>query len=119
MEHETAFTVRNNPDRRRYELLDGDTVIGKAHCVPFDDAAGPQRIFYHTTVEDAYGGRGLGSQLAREALDDTIATGLAIVPVCPYIKAWLRKHPEYQPHAVAVHPEHLAAVPHPGRQPGQ
>lgn len=104
-------TVRNNPDRRRYELLDGDTVIGKAHWVPFEGADGPQRIFHHTTVDDAYGGQGLGSRLAREALDDTAAAGLPVVPVCPYIKKWLVKHPDHPADRVPVQPEHLAAVP--------
>ena len=107
------IALRNNPDRRRYELLDGETVIGKAHWVPFEAADGAQRIFYHTTVDDAYTGQGLASRLARYALDDTIAAGLSIVPVCPYITKWLGKHPDYQSHAVPVRPEHLAAVPGP------
>ena len=67
----SAVTVRNNPGRQRYELLDGETVIGSAHWVPFEGPGGPQRIFYHTTVDDAYSGQGLASRLAREALDDT------------------------------------------------
>lgn len=107
----SAVTVRNNPARQRYELLDGETVIGAAPWVPFEGADGPQRIFYHTTVDDAYGGQGLASVLARRALDDTVGTGLTIVPVCPYIKKWLHKHPDHQQHAVPVRPEHLAAVP--------
>lgn len=112
----SAITVRNNPDRHRYELLDGETVIGSAHWVPFEGADGPQRIFYHTTVDDAYGGQGLASKLAREALDDTIAAGLPVVPVCPYIKKWLRTHPDQQQHTVPVRPEHLAAVPRQGQR---
>lgn len=112
----SAISVRNNPGRQRYELLDGETVIGAAHWVPFEDADGPQRIFYHTTVDDAYAGQGLASVLARRALDDTVDAGLPVVPVCPYIKAWLRKHPDHQQHTVPVRPEHLAAVPPQERQ---
>ncbi|GAA1772209.1 GNAT family N-acetyltransferase [Kocuria aegyptia] len=107
----SAVTVRNHPDRQRYELLDGETVIGAADWVPFEGADGPQRIFYHTTVDDAYGGQGLASVLARRALDDTVGAGLVVVPVCPYIKTWLRKHPDHQQHTAPVRPEHLAAVP--------
>lgn len=107
------ISLRNNPDRRRYEVLDGETVIGKAYWVPFEAADGPQRIFYHTTVDDAYGGQGLASRLARYALDDTIEAGLPVVPVCPYIKGWLEKHPDYKAHTAPVRPEHLAAVPAP------
>ncbi|MEX5293803.1 GNAT family N-acetyltransferase [Kocuria sp. CPCC 205268] len=111
MAETSTITVRNNPDRHRYELLDGETVIGRAHWTPFEGPDGPQRIFYHTTVDDAYGGQGLATRLAREALDDTIAAGLPVVPVCPYIKKWLGRHPDHQQHAVPVRPEHLAAVP--------
>lgn len=111
MEDQTASTVRNNLDRQRYELLDGDTVIGSAYWVPYEAAGEPQRIFYHTTVDDAYSGQGLASRLASYALEDTAEAGLAIVPVCRYIASWLRKHPERQDDTVAVRPEHLAAVP--------
>ena len=79
--------------------------------MPFEGPGGPQRIFYHTTVDDAYSGQGLASRLAREALDDTAGAGLTVVPVCPYIKKWLHSHPDHQQYAVAVRPEHLAAVP--------
>lgn len=105
-------TVRNDPARQRYELLDGETVIGAAHWVPYAGPDGPQRIFHHTTVDDAYGGQGLASVLARRALDDTVDAGLTVVPVCSYIKTWLRKHPGHQEHTAPVRPEHLAAVPH-------
>ena len=111
MDQQPGITVRNNPDRQRYELLDGDAVIGNAHWVPYQAADGQQRIFYHTTVDDAYAGQGLASVLARYALDDTVDAGLPIVPVCRYIKSWLRKHPDYERHAVPVRPEHLSAVP--------
>lgn len=108
-----SIAVRNNPERRRYELLDGDNVIGQAYWTPFEGKDGPQRIFYHTVVDDAYGGQGLGSKLARSALDDTAEAGLPVVPVCKYIKAWLEKHPDHPAEHVAVRPEHLAAVPQP------
>lgn len=111
MEQESPITVRNAPARRRYELLDGAEVIGAAHYLPFGTPAGPQRILHHTAVDDAYAGRGLGGQLARFAVEDTVDAGLAVVPVCAYLKAWLGKHPEYGAHVAPVRPEHLAAVP--------
>lgn len=116
MAETSTITVRNNPDRHRYELLDGGTVIGTAHWMPFEGPEGPQRIFYHTTVDEAYGGQGLGSALAREALDDTTAAGLPVVPVCPYIKKWLAEHPDHPADRAPVQPEHLAAVPRQERQ---
>jgi hypothetical protein len=49
----------------------------------------------HTEVEEAVEGTGVGSQLVREALDDFRARGLGVVPVCPFVSAYLRRHPEY------------------------
>jgi predicted GNAT family acetyltransferase len=116
LENQATITVRNAPQRRRYELLDGGAVIGKAHYLPHDGGKGPERIFYHTTVSEDYAGQGLAARLVQDALDDTLAAGIAVVPVCPYVKAWLRKHPDYQPRMTAVHPEHLAAVENAGWQ---
>lgn len=110
MEQQSTLTVRSAPERRRYELLDGDTVIGKAHYLPYDGGQGLERIFYHTTVSEDYAGQGLAGRLVQDALDDTLDAGIGVVPVCPYVKLWLRKHPDYQERAAAVRPEHLAAL---------
>ncbi|MGJ9404484.1 GNAT family N-acetyltransferase [Arthrobacter sp. KK5.5] len=110
MDNHSEITVRQNDERGRYELLEADRLIGKAHWIPFDDGTAPARIFFHTVVDEEFGGRGLASKLARFALDDTVAAGLQVVPVCPYIKAYVRKHPELQEHSLPVRPEHLAAV---------
>ncbi|MGO4804803.1 GNAT family N-acetyltransferase [Arthrobacter sp. 2MCAF15] len=101
-------TIRNNPERGRFELLDADTVIGKAAYV--DDAGSAQRIFYHTEINEEYGGRGLAGVLAAQALDETVAAGLSIVPVCPYIKKYLTKHRGYAASVVAPTPAHLEIV---------
>lgn len=106
------ITVRNNRERGRYELLDDGAVIGRACWVPFDGPDGPERIFFHTTVDEDHAGQGLASTLARQALADTAHAGIRIVPVCSYIKTWLSKHPG-QGNVIAVRAEHLAAVPSP------
>jgi predicted GNAT family acetyltransferase len=89
----SPITFRHNPDRSRFEVLDGDTVIGRAAYVDRVDEG--QRIFYHTVINDEYEGQGLAGRLAAQALDGTVAAGLRIVPVCPYIKKYLQKHPGY------------------------
>ncbi|MDZ4092756.1 MAG: GNAT family N-acetyltransferase [Arthrobacter sp.] len=88
----TAITIRNNPDRTRFEVLDGGTVIGQAAYV---DDGGAHRIFYHTVIDEEYGGQGLAGRLAAQALDETVADGLKIVPVCPFIKKYLGKNTRY------------------------
>ena len=105
-----TITVHHNPDAGRFELVDDDKVIGTAQYLAYDGAAEPERIFYHTVVDEEYGGQGLGSKLATFALDSTAAAGLKIVPVCPYIRAFLDRHQEYAPDVVVVGPEHLAAL---------
>lgn len=54
-----------------------------------------QRVFFHTEVEDAYGGRGLGTVLIAEALAITRADGLRIVAVCPMVAAYVKKHHDF------------------------
>ena len=56
---------------------------------------GDQRVFPHTEVDEAFGGRGLATIVIGEALAQTKAEGLRIVPVCPAVVAYCEKHPEY------------------------
>jgi len=60
----------------------------------FEDE-GEQRVFFHTEVDEAFGGRGLATVVIGEALAQTKAEGLRIVPVCPMVTAFCKKHPEY------------------------
>lgn len=49
----------------------------------------------HAEVLPVHGGRGLAGQLTRTVLDDARARGLEVLPFCPYVSAWIRKHPGY------------------------
>jgi predicted GNAT family acetyltransferase len=88
----TTISIRNNAERSRFEVLDGDAVIGQAAYVDDDDS---RRIFYHTVIDEEHGGQGLAGRLAAHALDETVAAGLIIVPVCPYIRSYLGRHSQY------------------------
>ncbi len=84
--------VVDNPDRSRYEIHVGEERIGFSAYV-----VRPTRlIFTHTEVDEAVEGQGLGSKLAKGALDDVRARGLRITPRCPFIAAYIKRHPEYQ-----------------------
>lgn len=89
----SEVTVANNPDQHRYEAVLDGTVVGFAEY-----ELGPNRIvFTHTEVDEAHEGEGIASQLARFALDDVAADGQRrVVALCPYIKAWIARHPEYE-----------------------
>lgn len=51
--------------------------------------------FIHTEVDEAHEGEGLGSKLVAYALDDARARGLEVLPFCPFVNAFLQRHPEY------------------------
>ncbi|MBN9409015.1 MAG: N-acetyltransferase [Burkholderiales bacterium] len=74
----------------RYEIVVDDTIAGFAEYT----REGGVVTFTHTVIEPAYEGQGLGTQLARFALDDVRANGLRIVPQCSFIRAWVKRHPE-------------------------
>jgi predicted GNAT family acetyltransferase/ribosome-associated protein YbcJ (S4-like RNA binding protein) len=50
----------------------------------------------HTVVDPAASGRGLGGRLVEEALQHARAEGLQVRPTCPFVPAYLEKHPEHQ-----------------------
>ncbi len=108
------FVVEHRAADREYALIDrgesgGDAKhIGEESYV--DLASSTERVMYHTGVLAEYGGQGLAGVLVRFAVDDTIAAGYKIVPVCPYVAVWVKKHPELAEHVVAPRPEHLRAV---------
>jgi hypothetical protein len=54
--------------------------------------------FTHTEVPPSFEGRGVGSALAKTALDWAVAERLSIVPRCGFIAAYVKRHAEYQPH---------------------
>jgi predicted GNAT family acetyltransferase len=87
-----SVQVKDVSDRSRYEaLVDGEVAGFAAYR-----REGTTVTFTHTEVDDAYEGQGVGSSLVREALDDARAQGLAVRPLCPFVKAWIDRHPEYQ-----------------------
>lgn len=61
-------------------------------------ADGPRMVVPSVVVDPAIEGRGVASALTRAALDWARSQGLAVEPVCPYVIAWLRRHPEYAGH---------------------
>jgi predicted GNAT family acetyltransferase len=84
------MTIRDNPTAQRYEAhLEGHLAI------LVYEREGNQIIFQHTSVPDTLEGRGIGGKLARAALEDARARGLVVVPNCPFVASYIRRHPEY------------------------
>lgn len=81
-----------NDDEHRYEMhVDGEY----AGFAEFRTRPGTI-VFTHTVVLPGHEGQGLGSMLARHVLDDAVARGERIVPRCPFIAAYLRRHDGYE-----------------------
>ena len=59
-------------------------------------ARGTSLYLDHTEVPSALEGRGIGGQLAKAALEYARKNGMEVVPVCPFLLSYLRRHPEYR-----------------------
>ena len=91
-EQSATVTVRDHRDADRFEAVDAEgAVAGFAEYKRYDDRI----VFTHTEVQEAFEGKGIGSTLVREALDAARAEGLRVVPQCPFVKAWIARHPDY------------------------
>ena len=93
-----VLEVTNDERVQRYETrIDG--VLAHIQY----SRTGSRITFLHTEVPPALEGRGVGSALARFALDDARLRGLEVVPLCPFVSAYIRRHPEYLPLVVREH----------------
>ena len=87
-----ALDVKNNPDAERFEVtLDGKTAVAEYRIL-----ADKRIVFTHTEVPPEFKGMGVGNQLAQVGLDYAKAQGYEVEAQCPFIAAYIRKHPEYQ-----------------------
>ena len=82
--------VVDNPDRDRYEIrLDG-ALAGFAQYV----RRGGRTFFVHTEIDPRFEGKGLGSKLATGALGGERAARTKVVPLCPFIRSYIDRHPD-------------------------
>jgi hypothetical protein len=82
--------VVNNKAHHRYEL----TVEGHL-AATYYEISGNVITFIHTEVPPELGGKGVGSKLVKGALDQVRADGLKVIAQCPFVKAYIEKHPDY------------------------
>jgi predicted GNAT family acetyltransferase len=85
--------VSNNTELSRYEAhLDGELAgFAEYHL------RGSSIVFTHTEVDPAFEGKGVGGAIVRQSLDQIRAAGeYDVIPLCPFYKSWLEKHPDYQ-----------------------
>jgi predicted GNAT family acetyltransferase len=87
-----AIEVTESATPRRFEARLGTELVGSAYYRRRDG----RLVFTHTEVDDRFAGHGIGSTLAQAALDTARRRGEMIVPLCPFIAAYIRRHPEFQ-----------------------
>ena len=85
----------------RYDIAVEGKVVGHADTADRAD----QRVFYHTEVDEEFGGRGLATILIEQALVSTRDDGKRIVAVCPTVAGVLEKHPDFSDITDPVTPE--------------
>ena len=82
--------IRNNESLQRYELdADGQTAVAYYKLAP------GAITLTHTETPTALRGRGIASRLVRGVLEDARTRGLKVVPRCPFVSAYMAKHPEF------------------------
>ena len=95
--------INNEPEQRYEALIDGDLALAAYQL------QGGTIIFTHTEVPERMEGRGVGSALAKAALDDARNRKLTIVPLCPFISSYIQRHPEYLDSVDDAHRARLAS----------
>ena len=90
MEAPDEIRVVDNRERKHYELWVGEALAG---TIVYGIKPGAI-VLIHTQVDEQLEGRGLGSKLVRGALDDIRSRGLRLVPLCPFVRAYLERHPD-------------------------
>jgi predicted GNAT family acetyltransferase len=88
---EPQIVVSDSPERGRFvATVDGE----QAGFIVYRLRPGLLALI-HTEVDERFEGRGIGGRLARFALDQARAEGLAVLPFCPFVNDWMKRHPEY------------------------
>ena len=86
-----SFLVEENPAKHRFEILVDDALAGFTAYI----ARGEVLVLTHTEVDQRYQNMGVGAALVRGTLDQIRERGGRVVPKCPFVSAFIKRHPEY------------------------
>lgn len=83
--------VKHDAAQKRFVVsLDGEDAF-----IQYSESDGILELL-HTEVPEAHEGKGVGSRLAKGALDHARSNGLRVIPTCRFVHGWISKHPEYE-----------------------
>lgn len=89
---DTSHPVRDNVEKHRFEMDLGDGSFAIAEYV-----LSPGKLaITHTGVPPAHEGKGIGTALVQFVLASARARGLRVRPICPFVAAYIKRHPEEQ-----------------------
>lgn len=89
---EDEFRVVDRPEAARYDALVGDELVGFTEYRTLRD----RLVFLHTEVDTRYEGHGYGRRLMEAVLDDVRRRSLKVTPICPFMAAYIKRHPKYE-----------------------
>ena len=96
------LSIENNEAAQRWEAhLDQHLAVTEYRC------RSDTIFFIHTEVPHELEGQGVASRLVKTALDDARTQHLAVVPFCPFVASYIRRHPDYK---TLVHPDYRDLV---------
>ena len=90
-ENSEDITVRDNPERHRFEVDLGDSVAIAEYVLMTGKI-----MFTHTEVPPAHEGKGIGRALIKAALASARARDLKVIPTCPFFASYMKRHAEVQ-----------------------
>ncbi len=85
-----TISVSVAAERDRYEVFVDGELAGWSEY----RGGGDPRAFTHTEIDPRFEGRGVGSALVHQALEDVRGRGMHVLPMCPFVRAYLARHPE-------------------------
>ena len=86
------IVLGDNPEAGRFEATLDGALMAEAQY----ERTGNQITFTHTIVAEAAEGQGVGGKLVKFALDQARTEDLVVIPQCPFVHSYLRRHPEYE-----------------------
>jgi hypothetical protein len=89
---EDEATIRDEPRKHRFEIVVGGQVAGFTRYTREGDAL----ALVHTEVDEAFEGQGVGSRLVAGTLAEMRRRGADVLPYCPFVRSYLKHHPEWQ-----------------------
>lgn len=89
---EKDYKLIDNKENHRYEFLIGDKIAE----IDYIKSNNGEIYLTHTEVPASMGGQGIGSELVEKTLKDIERQNLRLVPLCPFVAAYIHKHPEWK-----------------------